>query len=384
MSDKPLSSLKVVELREELSKRNLPTKGKKDELISRLTEALEAEKNQVADKPIEETTQKPTDETGDKTIEKITEAPVEEKTAKTPEKSVTTQPVEEPKPEVTEEPESSNAEETGPMITEQAKPDSEEQTKQKEEQETKEPISGDQAIPNEIDMETDSNSNKRKRASDAEENANDEEKRIKVDRVEASNATAVYAKGFIRPLIIRHVQELFSKYGTIKRFWMDMIKTHCYVIYENEEEAKAANDNINGIVFPADTGKKLTVDYLTYVQAEKLIEHEQSAAEKRVKVDWESCITKIKAGEDVISSTTTESGKKSRSIGIGQVARQLAQAAEPTVTQSTREIQIERKEKPRDLSLDELFRKTKALPHLYYLPNSDQEAKIKLEKLQQI
>ena len=59
MSDLKPSSLKVVELRAELSKRSLPTKGKKDELVTRLTEALEAEENnssnseQVIEEPVE-------------------------------------------------------------------------------------------------------------------------------------------------------------------------------------------------------------------------------------------------------------------------------------------------------------------------------------------
>lgn len=45
---------------------------------------------------------------------------------------------------------------------------------------------------------------------------------------------AVYIKGFVRPLILRHVQELIKKYGQVKKFWMDSIKTHCYVIVSTE------------------------------------------------------------------------------------------------------------------------------------------------------
>jgi hypothetical protein len=41
---------------------------------------------------------------------------------------------------------------------------------------------------------------------------------------------SVYIKGFVRPLILRHVEELIKKYGQVKKFWMDGIKTHCYVI----------------------------------------------------------------------------------------------------------------------------------------------------------
>lgn len=43
-------------------------------------------------------------------------------------------------------------------------------------------------------------------------------------------SSAIIVKGFVRPLIIRQAQDLFAKYGKVKRFWMDSIKTHCYVI----------------------------------------------------------------------------------------------------------------------------------------------------------
>lgn len=38
----------------------------------------------------------------------------------------------------------------------------------------------------------------------------------------------------------------------------------------------------------------------------------------------------------------------------------------------------------KERSLDELFRKTETLPHLYYLPVSDEEASIKLKSIQSL
>jgi hypothetical protein len=46
----------------------------------------------------------------------------------------------------------------------------------------------------------------------------------------ASEGLTEKGKGFVRPLILRHVEELIKKYGQVKKFWMDGIKTHCYVI----------------------------------------------------------------------------------------------------------------------------------------------------------
>lgn len=78
-------------------------------------------------------------------------------------------------------------------------------------------------------------------------------------------------------------------------------------------------------MFPKDTGKILSVGGLTPEQVEQLIEYEQSAAEKRLRVDWEATVMKVKSGEKLPSSPNTDNIRKSRSIGMGQIAKQLAQ-----------------------------------------------------------
>lgn len=93
-----------------------------------------------------------------------------------------------------------------------------------------------------------------------------------------------------------------------------------------------------------------------------------------MRVDWEDAIKKIKEGQDLPAS---DGSRKPRSLGIGQVARQLAQANEPVPVREERPAP-ERKQ----VALEDLFRKTQALPHLYYLPNTDEEARIRLEKIQ--
>ncbi|KAI7902502.1 uncharacterized protein BX663DRAFT_511269 [Cokeromyces recurvatus] len=414
-----LSKLKVVDLRSELSNRNLSTKGKKDELVVRLAKAIEEEnkdneQSDTLEQPDGQATEKSEmEETSENKIEEnqsseenIEQSQIEEK--EDPEKTKEQEKMDEaPKEEDIQEPEKSITEETqqeainiksetevkdmtsqpeqqqGTEETDEAQQEKEEVSKQTDKKPSEE-VSQEKSVKQSSEAEkTEIDSNKRKRSADEI----DDEKRTKMKTEEvndAINSSALYVKGFIRPLIIRHVQELLSKYGEVKRFWMDAIKTHCYVIYKNESEAKEAFKNINGLKFPVETGKELTVGSLTNEQIEKLIELEHNAAEQRLKVDWESNIEKIKAGETLPESPTTEGHRRHRSIGIDQVAKQLAQASSEPVSQA-REVRIEgSRQKQKELSLDDLFRKTKALPHLYYLPNTDEEAKIKLEKLQRL
>lgn len=103
-------------------------------------------------------------------------------------------------------------------------------------------------------------------------------------------------------------------------------------------------------------------------------------------------ISKIKSGEKLTSSASSnDDSRRFRSIGIGQITKQLAQAAEPNINPSSFTTTTTTppkslppiQQKQKEISLDDLFKKTKSLPRLYYLPNTDQEAKIKLDKLQQ-
>lgn len=41
--------------------------------------------------------------------------------------------------------------------------------------------------------------------------------------------TSLRIDRFLRPFTLKAVQELLGKTGTVVSFWMDQIKTHCYV-----------------------------------------------------------------------------------------------------------------------------------------------------------
>lgn len=131
----------------------------------------------------------------------------------------------------------------------------------------------------------------------------------------------------------------------------------------------------------------LTVGELTSEQADNLIDYEQNAAEKRIKVDWESMLTRVISGETAAISSSSSEERRVRTVGINQIitkqlAQAQAQAHQPKEHATARSIPST-PSKPKEISLDDLFRKTKSLPQLYYLPNTDQEARLKLEKLRQ-
>ncbi|KAI7861255.1 hypothetical protein BDF14DRAFT_479025 [Spinellus fusiger] len=199
---------------------------------------------------------------------------------------------------------------------------------------------------------------------------------------------AIYLKGFVRPLIIKHVQELIGKYGKVKRFWMDTIKTHCYVVYESVPEAQEALKAIHGLVFPSGSDKTISGGKLTLEQAEHLIEQEQSAAEKRIRLDWELLLQSVLNGT-AKASTVSDNARRQRTTGFERINRQLqraegnASSVSQLVEAPTKPIAERHQEssQPSSLSLEDLFCKTTAVPPLYYLPVSADMAKKRLEAM---
>jgi len=68
---------------------------------------------------------------------------------------------------------------------------------------------------------------------DSEENIDDPSKRKKVNEIENGKdqkpKDTILINNFVRPLVTRSVKELVGKYGDVKNFWMDSIKTHAFV-----------------------------------------------------------------------------------------------------------------------------------------------------------
>ncbi|KAI5070182.1 hypothetical protein GOP47_0014525 [Adiantum capillus-veneris] len=49
---------------------------------------------------------------------------------------------------------------------------------------------------------------------------------------------------FVRPFTLKAVKDLLAKFGECVDFWMDQIKTHCYVTYSKVDEAVAARNGL--------------------------------------------------------------------------------------------------------------------------------------------
>ncbi|KAI9996848.1 hypothetical protein PInf_000110 [Phytophthora infestans] len=78
---------------------------------------------------------------------------------------------------------------------------------------------------------------------------------------EEEHRTTLRIDNFIRPFTLNAVKALVQELGNYVEdgFWMDAIKTHCFVTYPTSEIAKKTSAALNGKVWPPENGRSLRV-----------------------------------------------------------------------------------------------------------------------------
>uniref|UniRef100_A0A4W6BII7 Apoptotic chromatin condensation inducer 1b n=1 Tax=Lates calcarifer TaxID=8187 RepID=A0A4W6BII7_LATCA len=73
----------------------------------------------------------------------------------------------------------------------------------------------------------------------------------------------IHVTNLVRPFTLGQLKELLNRTGTMVEdgFWIDKIKSHCYVTYATTEEAVATRAAIHGVKWPPSNPKVLSVDF---------------------------------------------------------------------------------------------------------------------------
>ncbi|XP_073155683.1 uncharacterized protein [Henckelia pumila] len=203
---------------------------------------------------------------------------------------------------------------------------------------------------------------------------------------------------FLRPFTLKAVQELLGKTGTYTSFWMDHIKTHCYVSYSSIEEAVETRNAVYNLQWPSNGGRMLVAEFVDPLEVK----------------------TRVDAPP---ASSTTPSSKAPSTFANAQPPVQpqpsprqqvptpqlpplslpppppLANAAPVRERQHPSRVPPPREQlhlhpardhpnlpppplpekiDPPIVTLDDLFRKTISTPRIYYLPLSDEQVAVKL------
>ncbi|CAD5117946.1 DgyrCDS6688 [Dimorphilus gyrociliatus] len=234
-------------------------------------------------------------------------------------------------------------------------------------------------------------------------------------------------RNLVRPFTVSQLKNILSRHGPIidEYFWIDNIKTHCYSMYETQELAVETRDSLHNSRWPSSNPKLLTVDFATEEdiyrhllsdkpdiaktmdiakgRADEEISRSEKPEEENPPKRWTSKDAeerdrdRNKERDRGFEKENRERGRREHvrewdrgklrhspsPQGPRRVERGHNRSRSPRRRSSPRRQQREeRVEKPADAPaklLDDLFHKTEASPSIYWLPLSDEGARIRDE-----
>ncbi|XP_049455458.1 apoptotic chromatin condensation inducer in the nucleus isoform X2 [Epinephelus fuscoguttatus] len=214
----------------------------------------------------------------------------------------------------------------------------------------------------------------------------------------------VHICNLVRPFTLGQLKELLSRTGTLveEGFWIDKIKSHCYVTYCSSEEAVATRAALHGVKWPQSNPKVLSVDFC---QQDELDFHKGLGAAERPGAEEQgpasgrgrtSGLPSLLPERDQWAEREREMERRERARAEREwdrdKVREFGKPGEekeggPRRSRSrerrrkergkSKEKKTEKKEKtaedPPAKLLDDLFLKTKAAPCIYWLPLTEEQ-----------
>ncbi|CAF1079131.1 unnamed protein product [Rotaria sordida] len=202
----------------------------------------------------------------------------------------------------------------------------------------------------------------------------------------------LYIRGLTRPFTLPLLKELLSRYGKLVdgEFWLDKIKSQCFVTYNTLEEAQNAREGLDGCRWPSTNPKTLSVrfgrqDEFEFSKTHDLPPDQMSidamdATNNRLVQEKSTSINKISTStrRSVSPNDEMKINKKVRPIGNTDVREwdlpkfQEEKEKSPTERNIIEESKVKTNEPPAK-GLDDYFRKTKAKPAIYWLPLTEEQ-----------
>lgn len=228
---------------------------------------------------------------------------------------------------------------------------------------------------------TDTDDSKSDKSLAEEINEEEVEKKSSVKR--STTTSVIRITNLVRPFTVGQLRDLLQRTGKIvsNGFWIDKIKSQCIVEYENEDQAIETVYALNESQWPSTNPKFLRVGFTNKEELNKAL---NGAQPDRLDKQKESKVEKLRTQvENHIILREWDRGKLEDMNGEKEdkpIKRKIID--DPNVTKDKKfrkdEKDLDDKHKksksktPRipTKSLDELFRKTKTTPTLYWSPLS--------------
>ncbi|XP_077224056.1 SAP domain-containing protein isoform X2 [Tasmannia lanceolata] len=189
--------------------------------------------------------------------------------------------------------------------------------------------------------------------------------------------TSLRIDRFLRPFTLKAVQELLAKTGTVCNFWMDHIKTHCYVTFSSMEEAVETRNALYNLQWPLNGGRLLTAEFV-----------DPQEVKIRVEAPPQSPVPVSISPTTPLAPPIQPQPSPRQNVLRQQLPPPPPLPPPPQISNPppVRErVALPpppppplKKPDPPVVTLDDLFRKTRTTPRIYYLPLSEEQVAAKL------
>lgn len=161
---------------------------------------------------------------------------------------------------------------------------------------------------------------------------------------------------------------------TIEGFWIDSCKTHCYVLYQTVEQAKATWAAVNGREWPPRCRSVMRPKYVADVEAQGMIDTKGAAKLTRVPSTSAPGVADAHETDAVPNAEgqAEEQGPENSAVVSVEPVIDLTKAAPRIPRRDASQIAAGGSAPP-ELAPSELFNLTEATPSLYWLPLSDEQ-----------
>lgn len=218
------------------------------------------------------------------------------------------------------------------------------------------------------------------------EETNEEEPKKKSSVKRSTTSNVIRITNLVRPFTVGQLRDLLQRTGKIvpNGFWIDTIKSQCIVEYENEDQAIETVYALNESQWPSTNPKFLRVVFTDKEELNKalngthpdriVVKPRESKIEKsRMQLDNHIILREWDRGklEDMNGEKEEDKPIKRKIPDDPHVSKdKRAKKDEKNVVDKRRKSKSKTPERIPTKSLDELFRKTKATPTLYWSPLS--------------
>ncbi|XP_042042054.1 histone-lysine N-methyltransferase SETD1B-like [Salvia splendens] len=196
---------------------------------------------------------------------------------------------------------------------------------------------------------------------------------------------------FLRPFTLKAVQELLGKTGTVTSFWMDHIKTHCFVSYSSVEEALETRNAVYNLQWPTNGGRLLVAEFVDPQEVKSRMEAPlvSPAAPSPTTVPTQSpSVAQPSPRQQLMKQQIPPPLPPPPLSNPPPLVREQLHPPREQPLPARDRLNLppppplpvaEKVVDPPIVTLDDLFRKTKAAPRIYYLPLSDEVVASKLK-----